>query len=108
MTAPLEMAQTSVRGLDYPAALRALPRFCDSSYGNDAADSVRFLWRGVPVHVWIDYEDPERRDVRGNARYAVSLLLPDIDVADMGFEFVDWPLLLETEDPAALLAWCAP
>jgi hypothetical protein len=112
---------TSVRGYPFPAALAEFALFADSSYGNDVTDSVVFVISGRPLTVWIDHADPAERHRESGwspnvpvsetnqppPRFIVCALVEcatlqaSLDERDIA----DSDPILETDDPAALLAY---
>ena len=67
--------------IEFPAWLQEL-EFQDESWGNDArARAIRTLGDGTIAYVWVNYDEPERRDL-GNCKYAIHLAQSDEDFSD--------------------------
>lgn len=69
----LTMVKTSERHLSYPVVLQSLPNFADSSYGNDASDSIVFSIGEAPYTVIVEAGRILDRatDMRDAMRYQV-------------------------------------
>lgn len=110
---PFAMARTRVRGAEYPAPIAAyVEGFRDSSYGNDATDSITFAIGDVGYTVWINptsllqwaddaptewYSMYRLRDTNDGERMSIQDML---DAREL-----DWQAdsIVETNDPAELL-----
>lgn len=119
----MALANTRVRGFAYPAAIRSARLFADISWGNDVVDSVTFVGRqdDAAYLVWIDAMqldsrtqewgwDPHAPVSAANMpppRFAVHRLAWQGDVVSTMDENIADDLLLETDDPDALVAFVA-
>jgi hypothetical protein len=116
------MALTSLRGCPYPASIRMLQSFADVSWGNDVLDSLTFAIGGAGYILFVDTESREGRTREWGyspllpvsdanslpPRYALHSLIWQGTLQDTLDDHVaDDDLLLETEDPDALVAFLA-
>lgn len=83
----------------------SLPQgFTDESWHNDTKPSfVRKLWNGYFLRLWIDYQDPSKREVKGQPRFSLTLYNQDMEhISDIGqsedYEYVK--ALNESYQPA--------
>lgn len=114
---PFLMSRTSVRGAEYPDAIRSyVYGFRDSSWKNDTVDSITFAIAGVPYTIWINETSLLRwNDESPSEWYSMYRLVTEDngeplevdDSLDNREIDMDADSLIETNDPAELLRFIA-
>lgn len=91
---------------DFPEAdMPAIPEgFADSSWHNDSSPS--FTSEALGLRIWIDFADPEQRDIREGCRFGLEPS-DNLDEITDPIATDDWAVILAAvEDERSMLAYC--
>lgn len=102
----IEMATAAGGRGTYPKVLQTFPEFNDTSWGNDAADSIMLRARGgKPFWIFVAETYAEEREWDDMPRFAASQLDERGVDTWSDHEAIDDEPTFSTDDPAALVRW---